>query len=321
MNRAVYVTSSVLVALSSTAAVIPEGPTHARSPIVSRDIQGNSYQQLFSRPLSKKPVHITSTTFYAMNSERIVKIVNTHVEGVQSRKFRPQIAFVQPMSNRESVNLSMNVTKLHQRAQQPIQPPHTKAPQPQPTVMHLTHVSRSSTLNKPSGTSTSDNTSSTSTLSYTSNASNSSNTSKSANTSNASNSANTSSRVGTAKTLGLSAAKDALAYLGRPYQWGGESPEGFDCSGLVQYVYTSLGVQMPRTSYEQFDVGTPISWDDLRPGDLVFFTTDEPGASHVAIYIGNGLIVQALNPDTGVIVSHLDDDYYREHFIGARRPC
>jgi cell wall-associated NlpC family hydrolase len=78
---------------------------------------------------------------------------------------------------------------------------------------------------------------------------------------------------------------------------------------------------LPRTTYEQFSVGSVVSRSSLRPGDLVFFTTDHAGASHVAVYIGNGLIVHALNERTGVIVSRLSDAYYASRYIGARRYC
>lgn len=119
---------------------------------------------------------------------------------------------------------------------------------------------------------------------------------------------------------GIKIAKYALTLVGKPYRWGGESLSGFDCSGLVQYVYRHYGVSVPRTSYAQFKVGAWVPWSQLHPGDLVFFSTDTKGASHVAIYIGNGLIVQSLNPSTGVIVSRLSNSYYRSRFIGARRP-
>lgn len=121
-------------------------------------------------------------------------------------------------------------------------------------------------------------------------------------------------------SLGRRVASIALSLVGLPYRWGGTTRHGFDCSGLVQYIYQKVGIVLPRTSYEQFSVGKPVSWHDLSPGDLLFFTTDAPGASHVAVYVGNGLIVQALNQHAGVVVSHLNDPYYTNRFIGARRP-
>lgn len=109
---------------------------------------------------------------------------------------------------------------------------------------------------------------------------------------------------GTSGGLGSAAVADAEQYLGVPYQWGGSSPSGFDCSGLVQYVYGQLGVSLPRTSQEQATVGTPVaSLADAQPGDLVFFagsdgTPSAPG--HVGIYVGNGEMIDA--PYTGASV-------------------
>jgi len=98
---------------------------------------------------------------------------------------------------------------------------------------------------------------------------------------------------------GLSPAVDvAQRYLGVPYVWGGESPAGFDCSGLVQYVYGQLGADLPRTAAEQARVGQPVaSLADARPGDLLAF--HDP-VDHIGIYAGNGLMVVA--PKTGDVV-------------------
>jgi peptidoglycan DL-endopeptidase CwlO len=98
---------------------------------------------------------------------------------------------------------------------------------------------------------------------------------------------------------GLSPAVDAAQrYLGVPYVWGGESPSGFDCSGLVQYVYGRLGVDLPRTAAEQARVGQPVAGlADARPGDLLAF--HDP-VDHIGIYAGNGLMVVA--PKTGDVV-------------------
>jgi cell wall-associated NlpC family hydrolase len=122
-------------------------------------------------------------------------------------------------------------------------------------------------------------------------------------------------------SFGVHIAKVALSLVGTPYRWGGTSEAGFDCSGFAQYVFRKLGTVLPRTTYEQFNAGSAVSRSSLRPGDLVFFTTDHAGASHVAVYIGNGLIVHALNERTGVIVSRLSDAYYASRYIGARRYC
>ena len=105
---------------------------------------------------------------------------------------------------------------------------------------------------------------------------------------------------------GSSVVADAQSYLGVPYQWGGSSPAtGFDCSGLVQKVYSDLGVSLPRTSQQQALSGTPVaSLAQAHPGDLVFFpgsdgTASSPG--HVGIYIGNGQMIDA--PQAGSVVS------------------
>jgi cell wall-associated NlpC family hydrolase len=92
------------------------------------------------------------------------------------------------------------------------------------------------------------------------------------------------------------AAQIALQYLGVPYVWGGASPSGFDCSGLVMYVYAQLGISLPHYTVSQWDATLPISQSDAQPGDLVFFN----GLSHVGIYLGNGQMVDA--PHTGSVV-------------------
>ena len=111
---------------------------------------------------------------------------------------------------------------------------------------------------------------------------------------------------------------DALQYVGVPYVFGGTSPEyGFDCSGFVQYVFALSGIDIPRTADYQFEIGTPVSKEDLIPGDLVFFETYAPGASHVGIYIGAGQFVHA--SERGVKVSQIDGDYYLDHFLCGKR--
>lgn len=122
-----------------------------------------------------------------------------------------------------------------------------------------------------------------------------------------------------AEDTGLKIAGVALSLVGAPYRWGGEGAGGFDCSGLTQYVYRKVGIVIPRTSFEQYRVGNFVPMSELHPGDLVFFSTSSSGPSHVAIYVGNGLIVQALNESTGVIVSHLSAAYYQRHYLGSRR--
>jgi cell wall-associated NlpC family hydrolase len=107
------------------------------------------------------------------------------------------------------------------------------------------------------------------------------------------------------------AASIALRYLGVPYRWGGATPSGFDCSGLVMYVYAQLGIQLPHYTEAQYGYGTPVPRDQLQPGDLVFFD----GLSHVGIYIGNGQMVHAPHTGDVVKIAPLSELSY----VGARR--
>lgn len=111
----------------------------------------------------------------------------------------------------------------------------------------------------------------------------------------------------------------ALSLQGTPYVFGGTSQRGFDCSGFTKYVLASSGVSLPRTSYDQFASGVPVSKDGLSPGDLVFFSTYAQGASHVGIYTGGGHFVHASNPNSDVKVSSLSDSFYASRYLGARR--
>lgn len=113
----------------------------------------------------------------------------------------------------------------------------------------------------------------------------------------------------------------ARQYLGVQYQWGGESPSGFDCSGLVTYVFGKNGIQLPRTTYNQIMVGASVSPDKLRAGDLVFFDTDpgKKGPDHVGIYIGGGKFIHSPAPGKGVQISSLADSYYMQRWMGGRR--
>jgi cell wall-associated NlpC family hydrolase len=109
------------------------------------------------------------------------------------------------------------------------------------------------------------------------------------------------------------AAKIALQYLGVPYVWGGASPSGFDCSGLVMYVYAQLGISLPHYTVSQWDVTEPISSSQMQPGDLVFFDA----LGHVGIYIGGGQFVDA--PHTGSVVRIDSLAAWGSSFVGARR--
>jgi cell wall-associated NlpC family hydrolase len=113
----------------------------------------------------------------------------------------------------------------------------------------------------------------------------------------------------------------ALSYRGAPYRNGGTDPQqGFDCSGFVQYVYGQYGVKMPRDVRQQFGVGQDVQAGDLEPGDLVFFTTVAPGASHVGIAVGGDQFVHAPSTSGVVRVENLSATYWTSRFVGARRP-
>lgn len=101
----------------------------------------------------------------------------------------------------------------------------------------------------------------------------------------------------------------AKKFLGTPYVWGGTNPSGFDCSGFVQYVYGHYGVKLPRISADQARAGKRVGLKELRPGDLVAWdnSSRNNGADHIAIYIGNGMIIEAPRPGRSVQISHLYD--------------
>jgi cell wall-associated NlpC family hydrolase len=110
----------------------------------------------------------------------------------------------------------------------------------------------------------------------------------------------------------------AQAWMGVPYLFGGCSRTGVDCSCLVQNVYAAVGIHLPRVAVDQFNATVPVA--DPQPGDLVFFAnTYEPGISHVGIYIGNGMQINA--PTTGQVVSvaPVFSGYWGNHYAGVRR--
>ncbi|MDR7556012.1 MAG: NlpC/P60 family protein [Armatimonadota bacterium] len=111
----------------------------------------------------------------------------------------------------------------------------------------------------------------------------------------------------------------ARRLVGVPYTWGGSSAQGVDCSGLVWLLYAPVWPGLPRTSFALFAVGAPVDPAALQPGDLVFFTTYAPGASHVGVYVGDGQFVHVSSSAGRVVSSPLADPYYAARFLGARR--
>jgi cell wall-associated NlpC family hydrolase len=107
----------------------------------------------------------------------------------------------------------------------------------------------------------------------------------------------------------------AMQYLGVPYVWGGGSPGGFDCSGLVAYVFAQVGVSLPHHAASIYNYGVPVSRDQLEPGDLVFFN----GLGHMGIYIGGGQFVHAPHSGDVVKISSLSDSWYAATWVGAKR--
>ena len=113
--------------------------------------------------------------------------------------------------------------------------------------------------------------------------------------------------------VGEQAVTYAKRFLGVPYRWGGSSPGGFDCSGLVRYVYRRFGIELPHSSYADFDLGRRVGRWALKPGDLVFFS----GLGHVGMYIGHGRFIHAPRTGTRVQISSLRE--WAGSYDGARR--
>jgi cell wall-associated NlpC family hydrolase len=120
---------------------------------------------------------------------------------------------------------------------------------------------------------------------------------------------------------GRAIAQFALGFRGVPYRLGGADPGGFDCSGLVQYVFAQYGISVPRIVEQQYEIGDTIRPAEIKPGDLIFFNTNRrgDGASHVAIALGQDSFVHAPN-STGVVrIETLGSNYWGSRYVGARR--
>ncbi|MDQ5853218.1 MAG: NlpC/P60 family protein, partial [Chloroflexota bacterium] len=129
-----------------------------------------------------------------------------------------------------------------------------------------------------------------------------------------------------ASSRGAVAARVARRYVGSRYRWGGASPRGFDCSGLVVYAYRQAGLRLPHKASALYSTryGTRIrSIGALKPGDIVAFAGTagrKRGITHVAIYVGGGRMVTANSPRMGVRLASIHTRYWRSHFVGAIRP-
>lgn len=146
--------------------------------------------------------------------------------------------------------------------------------------------------------------------------------SDSSSSSSSSDDSDSSSSSSSSGSLGEQIAATAQKYIGCAYVFGGTSPSGFDCSGFVQYICGLYGISIYRTADMQLNNGYAVSYDNLQPGDLVFFARTyetSSAASHVGIYIGGGQFVHAANSYSGVKVSSLSEEYYSSRYVGARR--
>lgn len=112
--------------------------------------------------------------------------------------------------------------------------------------------------------------------------------------------------------------ESAERWLGTPYRYGSTGRDGTDCSGFVMRVYEEQGIQVPRSTKDQFTSGTRISMSNITVGDLLFFNTNGTGVSHVGIYVGNDTIIHASSKN-GVVKQSLSDTYLAKTYIGARR--
>lgn len=112
---------------------------------------------------------------------------------------------------------------------------------------------------------------------------------------------------------------EAHKMLGAPYRYGGASPKGFDCSGLVQYVYAQSGLKVPRSTIEQMEQSKWVSFSQLRPGDLVFFKIGRSKVNHVGIYYGDGRFIHAPNRGKDVSFAQIESDYWAKRMVAAGR--
>ncbi|MDI6827813.1 MAG: C40 family peptidase [Armatimonadota bacterium] len=120
--------------------------------------------------------------------------------------------------------------------------------------------------------------------------------------------------------LGAKIVNTALKYLGIPYQWGGYSWNGLDCSGFVKAVFASHGIELPRTAREQANVGIPVDASNLQPGDRLYFACKGGAVDHCGIYLGNGLFIHSSSSRGGVAIDNLlTKSLYFNTLVAVRR--
>jgi len=122
-----------------------------------------------------------------------------------------------------------------------------------------------------------------------------------------------------AENKGKEIANLAQSLVGSPYRYGGTSPKGFDCSGLVYYTHGKLGIRTPRTALQQYMSAKIIELNELHSGDLVFFTLDKNNVSHVGIYVGKGRFIHAPKSGKQVAVNNLNDDFWQPRIVSGGR--
>ena len=132
----------------------------------------------------------------------------------------------------------------------------------------------------------------------------------------------TTSRGGGIRTIGGKGeelVEFAKQFVGTPYKYGGSAPGGFDCSGFVYYVYGQFGYELNRTASGQMENGVYVAKSELQPGDVVFFKNGGSGVGHSGIYVGDWHFIHARNPANPLSITSLDDSYYLQNYVSARR--